>query len=405
MTTPNPAVQYSQFFGVSCTSPTFCVAAGWSTDTSGFSGPYETLAEEWDGSTWSTMTTTNPSTDSNQFLGVSCTSTTFCVASGADGATLAEECAPTGVDVLPLDAGAQVFFGPPTSNGGSAVTSCTVTAADAANPGRGGQSATGTASPITVTGLTNGDTYTFSVTASNPAGPGPSSNPSGNVIPAVQSALRVGQYLSANEMLSSPNGHYYATVMQSDENVVTWGPSGAIWSTKTYGNPGAALYLQTDGNVVLWSGGNPLWSSGTSGLGGTELVMQNDGNLVLWGPSGPVSSSLYGYAPTTLLPGNSITPNTYLISPNGQYHLVLQHGDVVVYGPSNIYFDTGTYGTSGDALTLQSDGNLVLWGTTGAIWSTGTYGSGVYVLAMQNDGNLVLWGPSGAVWSYRFGRA
>ena len=58
------------------------------------------------------------------------------------------------------------------SSGNSAITAYTVTAIDATEPSRGGQQATGTGSPITVDGLTNGDTYTFTVTATNDTGTG-----------------------------------------------------------------------------------------------------------------------------------------------------------------------------------------------------------------------------------------
>lgn len=69
----------SQLEGVSCTSTTFCVAVGNGTTTSA-------LAEEWNGSSWSTMTTTNPGS-SPQLQGVSCTSSSFCVAVGFDAGT------------------------------------------------------------------------------------------------------------------------------------------------------------------------------------------------------------------------------------------------------------------------------------------------------------------------------
>ncbi|MCU1582644.1 MAG: fibronectin, partial [Microbacteriaceae bacterium] len=44
--------------------------------------------------------------------------------------------------------------------------------------------ATGTGSPLTVTGLTNGDTYTFTVTATNAIGTGAPSQASNAVTPA-----------------------------------------------------------------------------------------------------------------------------------------------------------------------------------------------------------------------------
>ncbi len=67
---------------------------------------------------------------------------------------------------------ATVNFAAPTANGGSQITGYTVTASP------GGVTAIGPASPITVSGLTNGTSYTFTVTASNAFGPGPASAPS-----------------------------------------------------------------------------------------------------------------------------------------------------------------------------------------------------------------------------------
>ncbi|RID97777.1 beta strand repeat-containing protein, partial [Simplicispira hankyongi] len=72
---------------------------------------------------------------------------------------------------------ASVAFTAPASNGGSAITGYTVTS----NPG--GLTGTGAASPITVTGLTSGTAYTFTVTATNAAGTGSASAASNSVTP------------------------------------------------------------------------------------------------------------------------------------------------------------------------------------------------------------------------------
>jgi hypothetical protein len=48
------------------------------------------------------------------------------------------------------------------------------------------------------------------------------------------------------------------------------------------------LSFQTDGNLVLYGGSQALWSSRTPNKGGQRLVMQRDGNLVMYGPNGPV---------------------------------------------------------------------------------------------------------------------
>ena len=84
--------------------------------------------------------------------------------------------APTAVSATAGDGYAQVQFTPPASDGGAAILYYTVTASP------GGQSTSGTAAPITVYGLANGVSYTFSVTATNAAGAGPASTPSSSAV-------------------------------------------------------------------------------------------------------------------------------------------------------------------------------------------------------------------------------
>jgi hypothetical protein len=78
------------------------------------------------------------------------------------------------------DTTAAVSFSAPASNGGATITSYTVTSSP------GNRSVTGATSPLTVTGLTNGTVYTFTVRATNEAGQGPASDPSNSVTPAIQ---------------------------------------------------------------------------------------------------------------------------------------------------------------------------------------------------------------------------
>jgi IPT/TIG domain/Fibronectin type III domain len=98
------------------------------------------------------------------------------VASGTPGA-------PTIGTATAGDTVATVNFTAPASDGGSPITSYTATSVDGTNPANGGQSATGASSPLTVTGLTNGDSYTFTVAAANTNGPGPASGTSNAVVP------------------------------------------------------------------------------------------------------------------------------------------------------------------------------------------------------------------------------
>jgi hypothetical protein len=84
--------------------------------------------------------------------------------------------APTGVTATPGNGRAVVAFTPPASDGGAPITAYTVTASP------GGQTATASGSPIEVTGLSNGQSYTFTVTATNSVGAGPTSAPSDSIV-------------------------------------------------------------------------------------------------------------------------------------------------------------------------------------------------------------------------------
>lgn len=90
---------------------------------------------------------------------------------------------PTGATAVAGNQRATVSFSAPTNTGGSPVTGYTVTATDTTNSGRGGQTQSGTGSPLVVTGLTNGDNYTFSVVATNVMGNSTASGASSAVTP------------------------------------------------------------------------------------------------------------------------------------------------------------------------------------------------------------------------------
>jgi hypothetical protein len=79
---------------------------------------------------------------------------------------------------------ATVTFTRPASDGGSALLDYTVKAIDVTNRANGGQTATGTSSPLTVTGLTAGDQYYFRVEATNVMGSGTESAVTSRVTPS-----------------------------------------------------------------------------------------------------------------------------------------------------------------------------------------------------------------------------
>jgi surface antigen len=73
--------------------------------------------------------------------------------------------------------------------------------------------------------------------------------------------------------------------MQTDGNLVEYGPNGAMWSSRTYGSGSSdRAVMQGDGNFVVYNPSNaPLYHTGTYNNPGTYLIVQDDGNVVLYG--------------------------------------------------------------------------------------------------------------------------
>jgi len=85
--------------------------------------------------------------------------------------------APTQLQATAGNQSASIAFAAPASNGGSAITRYDAVSND-------GHTGTSLSSPLIVSGLTNGTTYTFTVTATNAKGTSVASDPSNAVTPA-----------------------------------------------------------------------------------------------------------------------------------------------------------------------------------------------------------------------------
>jgi hypothetical protein len=90
-----PTAESSQLDSVSCRSATACTAVGWYEQIVGSALRAFSLAETWNGKTWSVQPTPNPAGSGGTFFeGVSCSSAAACTAIGyydsGTVATLAE---------------------------------------------------------------------------------------------------------------------------------------------------------------------------------------------------------------------------------------------------------------------------------------------------------------------------
>ena len=163
--------------------------------------------------------------------------------------------APTAISGAGQDGQVVVTFsGATVAAGKPAITSYTVTASP------GGATATGAASPIAVTGLTNGDQYTFTVVATNADGNSPASITSAAVAPSSYMGKLFMWGANGAGQLGLGDIIYKSSPVQVGTGTTWLNAVGSGYSTR-----GAVIATKTDG--TLWSWGRNL--EGQLGQGNT----------------------------------------------------------------------------------------------------------------------------------------
>ncbi|WP_334179810.1 autotransporter domain-containing protein [Pseudoxanthomonas sp.] len=201
------------------------------------------------------------------------------------------------------DQQAIIAFTAPSSNGGASITGYTVTS----NPG--GNTGTGSGSPITVTGLTNGVSYTFTVTATNSAGTGAASTSSNAVTPASP------QTITFNNPGSQNHGTTPTLTATSDSSLMvsfTSSTTGVCTITS-----GGVLTFVTAGTCTI----NADQAGNSSFLAATQVSQTFTVNAVVAGaPTSVVATpgdtqASVAFAAPTNIGGVTITGYTVTVSP------------------------------------------------------------------------------------------
>jgi hypothetical protein len=152
------------------------------------------------------------------------------------------------------NAQASVAFTAPTVTGGPSITSYTATSSP------GGITGSAASSPITVSGLTNGTAYTFTVTATNSIGTGAASSASNSVTPSA--APTTDTYFPYVPLLletTSTNGQQNNTFLDSSTNNFTITRNGTptqgsitpYWPAGQWSNYFSSSYLSVADSASL----------------------------------------------------------------------------------------------------------------------------------------------------------
>ena len=278
--------------------------------------------------------------------------------------------APTNVVAAAGNGRATVSFIPPTNDGGEAITSYTVTSS-------GGQTATGTGSPIVVTGLTNGTAYTFTVKATNSVGDSTASAPSNSVTPTTADTYGIALDTAGTYTFTAATAGYGAqTAKTVTVNSIGTAATGNLTVALSGTNAGSFTLNKTSISSIAAGGSDTFTIVPNTGLAAgtyTATVTVNGGavtaqsfdvsfkvNSTGSGTGGGGTSYTYYTITATAGAGGSIAPSgsssvregtdkAYTITPNTGYVI----SDVLVDGKSVGAVKTYTFDNVKKAHTIS----------------------------------------------------
>jgi hypothetical protein len=211
-----------------------------------------------------------------------------------------------------------VPFTAPGDTGGLPITSYTVTSS-------GGQTATGASSPIVVTGLTNGTSYTFTVTATNAVGTSISSGSSNSTQPIAPYFSSVALLLTGENFTDYSNNHY--TVTNNGSTPLSTSVKKFNASSYDFSSTGRYLTIPNIGALGTANFTMELWIYRTGlGLRDKFILDQSNGSTFLFRWGGGTHLQFYINTGSTVI---GILDYPFAFPLTTWYHLaVVRYGNV-----------------------------------------------------------------------------
>ncbi len=239
--------------------------------------------------------------------------------------------APTSVSAtVTSDTSVNVAYTAPTSNGGATITTYTATSSPGNITGTVSQAGSGT---ISVTGLTTGTSYTFTVTATNIAGTGNASSPSSSVTPTINvgfiGLLESNFTPTYNGSIADSSGFYVSEFLGSPS-----ASGGRVTLISKYNSYGSATWQKSipvcasvNNSVTLDNSGNlytvaDYYTGFLSDQAVAVLIKYDSSGTIVWQIDLPFTNDG--------VPGASIA--TAVDSSNNVYLLAQDYSSSIVQG-------------------------------------------------------------------------
>ncbi len=289
--------------------------------------------------------------------------------------------------VTPGNGRVTVAFTAPSSNGGSAITAYTVTSSP------GGFTATGLYSPLFVTGLANGTSYTFTVTAKNKIGTGAASAASNSVTPVANQTISFG---------AAPS--------------LTFGGTATVSATATSGllvsfsSTTPSVCTVSGSTVTALTGGNCIIAANQAGNGSYKAAPQVTQSITVakvsqsisFGPA-PSLTGGTGTVSATATSGlavsfSSTTPSVCTVSGSTVTAVLAGTCTIAANQAGNASYNAAPQVTQ--TLTVVSDIDLVMTAVSVAATSVGAGSSFTISDTVKNNGSTGMTANGSNVYYY-----